>query len=134
MSAPNQIPPDHQIADGRQNASNGQAGHEHHEGEIPANLPQVGTGKVLLATAVFVALLAAMFLIGHIPHSKREAMINEEAQARKDDKVVVQVVYPKRQEAGSQITLPGDVRALQEASLFPRANGYLKKLNVDIGD
>ena len=27
---------------------------EHHEGEIPKDLPNVGTGKVLIATAVFV--------------------------------------------------------------------------------
>ncbi len=127
MTAPHN--PDPQPADGRQSGAA-----EHHEGEIPKDLPQVGTGKVLLAAGVFVVLLVAMFLIGYIPHGRREAMIHDEAEARKDDKPVVQVVYPKRQPAGSDITLAGDVRAMQEASLFPRANGYLTKLNVDIGD
>src|SRR5205823_3865290 len=30
--------------------------------------------------------------------------------------------------------LPADIRPMQDTSIFPRANGYLKWLGVDIGD
>ena len=107
---------------------------EHHEGEIPKDLPKVGTGKVLFATAIFVGLLLVMFAIGFFPDRKRKEMIERESAEAKDFRPSVMVVYPKPQKAGSELLLPGDVRPLQQTSLYPRANGYIKKLLVDIGD
>jgi len=113
---------------------NNQQPHENHEGEVPTDLPKVGTGKVIVATIVFVLLLGALFAIGFIPHKRRIAAIDQEAAEAKDARPIVAVVKPKRADAGSDLFLPADVRPFQQTSIFPRANGYLSKLYVDIGD
>ncbi|RYE82644.1 MAG: efflux RND transporter periplasmic adaptor subunit, partial [Myxococcales bacterium] len=46
----------------------------------------------------------------------------------------VQVVAPKAKPGDRSLTLPGSVQALEQTVLYPRANGYLRKWNVDIGD
>jgi RND family efflux transporter MFP subunit len=112
-------------------AGNGQHGHEE---VIPKDLPKVGTGKVIVATVVIVVLLAALFVIGLVPHRKRVARINAEAAEARDSRPIVNVVHVKRQDHGSELVLPGDVRPFQTTSIFPRANGYLAKQYVDIGD
>jgi membrane fusion protein, multidrug efflux system len=46
----------------------------------------------------------------------------------------VQTSHPKRAEIVRRITLPGDVMAYQEATLYAKVAGYLKSINVDKGD
>jgi len=46
----------------------------------------------------------------------------------------VQIVHPKRGEIVRSITLPGQVRAYQEATLYAKVAGYLKTISVDRGD
>ena len=46
----------------------------------------------------------------------------------------VNVVTPKRSAASSDLVLPGNVQATQEASIYARTNGYVHKRLVDIGD
>jgi membrane fusion protein, multidrug efflux system len=46
----------------------------------------------------------------------------------------VQTIHPKRGEIVRQITLPGNVIAYQEATLYAKVAGYLKTINVDKGD
>jgi RND family efflux transporter MFP subunit len=46
----------------------------------------------------------------------------------------VQTIHPKRGEIVRRITLPGNVMAYQEATLYAKVAGYLKTINVDKGD
>jgi len=46
----------------------------------------------------------------------------------------VQTIHPKRGEIVRRITLPGNVLAYQEATLYAKVAGYLKSINVDKGD
>jgi membrane fusion protein (multidrug efflux system) len=46
----------------------------------------------------------------------------------------VQTIHPKRGEIVRRITLPGNVMAYQEATLYAKVAGYLKSINVDKGD
>jgi RND family efflux transporter MFP subunit len=46
----------------------------------------------------------------------------------------VQTIHPKRGEIVRRITLPGNVLAYQEATLYAKIAGYLKSINVDKGD
>jgi membrane fusion protein (multidrug efflux system) len=48
--------------------------------------------------------------------------------------VGVQIVHPQRGEIVRRVTLPGNVRAIQEATLYAKVAGYLKVINVDKGD
>src|SRR5260370_40058321 len=46
----------------------------------------------------------------------------------------VQIVRPKRGEITRSITLPGNVLAYQQATLYAKVAGYLKTITVDKGD
>jgi membrane fusion protein (multidrug efflux system) len=46
----------------------------------------------------------------------------------------VQTIHPKRGEIVRRVTLPGNVLAYQEATLYAKVAGYLKTINVDKGD
>jgi len=49
-------------------------------------------------------------------------------------KVAVEVVNVKRDGKPHELMLPGNITAMMEATLFARANGYVKRWLVDIGD
>jgi len=46
----------------------------------------------------------------------------------------VQTIRPKRGQIVHKVTLPGNVMAYQEATLYVKVAGYLKTINVDKGD
>ncbi len=46
----------------------------------------------------------------------------------------VQTIHPKRSEIVRRVTLPGNVMAYQEATLYAKVTGYLKTISVDKGD
>jgi membrane fusion protein (multidrug efflux system) len=46
----------------------------------------------------------------------------------------VQTIHPKRGEIVRKVTLPGNVMAYQEATLYAKVAGYLKTISVDKGD
>ncbi len=48
--------------------------------------------------------------------------------------IAVQVVQPKRGPITRNVTLPGEVKPYQQATLYAKVAGYLKKINVDKGD
>jgi len=48
--------------------------------------------------------------------------------------VAVQVVQPKRGAITRSVTLPGEVKAYQQATLYAKVAGYLKTITVDKGD
>ena len=51
-----------------------------------------------------------------------------------DAKPSVEFMKPRRIDQPIHLVLPGNALPLQQTSIFPRANGYLKALYVDIGD
>ena len=78
--------------------------------------------------------LAAAFLFGYLPrhHAKVELAAGVRAEAESVPRV--EVVLPKVTSSDRAIVLSGSVRPLEETVLYPRANGYVAKWLVDIGD
>jgi multidrug efflux pump subunit AcrA (membrane-fusion protein) len=82
----------------------------------------------------FVILLVVAVLAGGLPRVFRNKDIDKRSKEEKSAKPVVEtakVVEPKDQ-AG--LALPGTTIPLTQAYVYARANGYLKKRYVDIGD
>jgi RND family efflux transporter MFP subunit len=98
-----------------------------------SNLPTVGTRSVAIAVAIAVCAFAGLFLLGWIPHRDRTDALNA-AAADQDDRPPVDTVRPKPASEAVDLRLPADVRSMQQTSIIPRANGYLKRILVDIGD
>src|SRR5579862_3065877 len=100
----------------------------------PANVwhpSGVTIGALVLAAAV---LLIIAFLAGYIPLQKRHALIVSEAHEQEESLPRVEVVQVVRAAQNSQLELPGNIQAMTEAPILARADGYLQKRLVDIGD
>jgi RND family efflux transporter MFP subunit len=55
-------------------------------------------------------------------------------KASEDTRPIVAVTNVSRVNSGADILLPASVRAYEETTLYARANGYVKRWMVDIGD
>ncbi|MGE5608719.1 MAG: efflux RND transporter periplasmic adaptor subunit [Bacillota bacterium] len=101
---------------------------------LPTDLPRIGSGTVCVMALLVAALLGGLFLLGWMPRGHRESQLLSDAEAVQNARPVVEVSLPKRSSATTELVLPGDVRAMQETAIYPRASGYLKRLLVDVGD
>ncbi len=90
--------------------------------------------KILLWVGVGIVVLLLVFFVGYLPHRDRQKKTQAEAKQREQEHPKVQVIQVKRSHAPGELTVPGTTSALTEAYIYARANGYLKKRYVDIGD
>jgi RND family efflux transporter MFP subunit len=84
---------------------------------------------------LFIALLLALGIGWGFLHGRDTRMEAEGAKrAYRDATPEVRVAEVKPAGATVDITLPGAMLAYQAADIYARANGYVEKRNVDIGD
>jgi multidrug efflux pump subunit AcrA (membrane-fusion protein) len=91
-------------------------------------------GKLFLWMGAGLVVLLIIFLIGWVPHHEENKKAEAAARQREQEDPQVQVLQVRRTRAPGQLTVPGTTSALTEAYLYARANGYLRKRYVDIGD
>ena len=92
----------------------------------PANASR---GRVLV---VVVVLVAGAFAFGWSQHKKTRG--DSVAAGGDGGAVRVDVMKPKALDSNEGLVLPGVVRAREEAKIYPRTAGYVKRWLVDIGD
>ena len=83
----------------------------------------------LVALAVLVAIVA-----GLLPRLRREKVLEAAVASVENDKPEVFVATARQAPANSALELPADLQAEIETPIFARADGYLTKRYVDIGD
>lgn len=91
-------------------------------------------GRWPILTLGAVIVLVGLFAREILPRGQQHTGVAETTPAAQSAILSVQVVTPKRSAASSELVLPGNVQAIQEASMFARTNGYVKRRLVDIGD
>jgi multidrug efflux pump subunit AcrA (membrane-fusion protein) len=91
-------------------------------------------GKLFLWMGGGVLVLLLIFLVGYIPHHEEKKKAAALAKQREEENPEVEVVQVKHTKAPGELTVPGTTTSLTEAYIYARANGYLKKRYVDIGD
>jgi RND family efflux transporter MFP subunit len=84
----------------------------------------------LLALLVLAVLLA----VGIVPRIQRRSELAEAVKAARTNALVVTVVKPTLAPRVADLMLPGSIQAIQEAPIYSRVDGYLKRRLVDIGD
>jgi RND family efflux transporter MFP subunit len=94
--------------------------------------PSGGTIAALLLGAAALIILA--FFAGYIPLQKRTELIRREAAEREQAVPRVDVIEVTRSSTNSDLELPGSIQAITEAPILARANGYIRRRLVDIGD
>lgn len=79
-------------------------------------------------------LFVVAFFVGWIPLHRRQALIYAESREQEAAQPRVEVIEVVRSTRDSKLELPGSIEALTEAPILARANGYIKRRVVDIGD
>ena len=78
--------------------------------------------------------LGAAFLFGYLPKHRAQSELAQSSKAEGDSSLRVEVVTPKTLTSDHAIVLTGSIRPLEETVIYPRADGYVQKWLVDIGD
>jgi RND family efflux transporter MFP subunit len=76
--------------------------------------------------------LAMMLIVGIWRHIQQHRAQQQFAQ--QTGQVSVEVISAQRDSKSHGLTLPGNVTAIQETTIYARANGYVARWLVDIGD
>jgi len=87
----------------------------------------------LLALAVLL-IISSLLIGGILPRLARQKKIDSAALAVQDGIPGVNVITAKQAPAITDLELPGDVEAIQVATISAQTSGYLRRWYVDIGD
>jgi RND family efflux transporter MFP subunit len=87
-------------------------------------------GALLLA----VVILIAAFALGWMPRLSRQKVLLAASQQERERVPMVDTITVQRSSQSAGLDLPGNIEAMSEAPIYARADGYLRKLYVDIGD
>lgn len=93
-----------------------------------------GVRPLLTFFAVLGVLVAAGIVAGVIPKLRREKAVLAATNFEVTQKPVVNAAPARPAPAKRTLDLPGDLQAVIESPIFARADGYLSKRNVDMGD
>ncbi|MBV9679228.1 MAG: efflux RND transporter periplasmic adaptor subunit [Acidobacteriaceae bacterium] len=81
-----------------------------------------------------VLLIVVAFFAGYIPLHKQRTLIVDEAREQEQALPRVEVTTVERSSRRSELQLPGNIQAITEAPILARADGYIVRRTVDIGD
>lgn len=94
--------------------------------------PERAAARARLALAVGAFIVSGLFAIGLWP--RWDALRAAQADTSAEPVQTVVYVHAEPGKGSHDLSLPASVRAYQEATLYARTNGYLKRWLVDIGD
>jgi RND family efflux transporter MFP subunit len=87
-----------------------------------------------LAGLAVAAGLGGLLTAGVAPRLRREAAFAREAERERTALPRVRVVRPRPAARTEEVALPGSIQAREEAAIYARTSGYLRRRLVDIGD
>ncbi len=103
-------------------------------GALPSNVWRP-SGVAITGILVFVAVVVvAAFFAGYIPLMARNSLVRSETAEQVQALPRVDVIKVGRASGITALDLPGNIQAVTEAPILARADGYLEKRLVDIGD
>jgi len=91
-------------------------------------------GKITLLLVLVAAIFLVAFFVGYLPHHRRDLQVIAEANVQNDALPDVTVVATKAASSMGELVLPGNIQAVTEAPILARAEGYVQRRYVDIGD
>src|SRR5262245_60675767 len=127
-------------ADGKASANGPSPEHEKRATagqDLGFDLPEparVSRTRALAIAAVGALVLGGAFVAAYVPRQKARAALEAGAQGDEGARLRVEVVSPKPLSSDNAMLLPGTVQPLEETTVYSRANGYVKKWFVDIGE
>ena len=107
------------------------------QGQPPApaeNAHPISRGKVALVLLLLAILVAAVAVVGYVPRRNQTRAATTAASEERSAVPVVTAAKVVQAPRDSEFVLPGSISAIEEASIYARAAGYVRKYYVDIGD
>src|SRR5579871_5130027 len=87
-------------------------------------------GLLLLIAVIFVV----AFFVGYLPRHRTELQLVTEAHTQQESLPEVSVTAAVRGRGVGNLVLPGNIQAVTEAPILARAEGFIQRRYVDIGD
>jgi RND family efflux transporter MFP subunit len=91
-------------------------------------------GNIWIVLIVIGCIIGGLFVTGLIPKLMEKHELADRAEQLGSEKPVVQTVLVAPAPFEESVTLPGNIGAMQYATIYARVDGYLKNRLVDIGD
>ena len=105
--------------------------------QVPAGrieMPSRANGPRRTTVWIAAVLVAAVLLaVGIIPRMQRSARAAETAETASSSRANVLVVKARLTSGSADLELPGNIQALNVASIYARTSGYVQQRLVDIG-
>jgi RND family efflux transporter MFP subunit len=111
-------------------SNQGTPGNESSKGETK----KASGPHLFIFLAIIAVVIVAVFFAGLLPKIGQSFELNKEHQETVDAIPNVHVIVAKPAARTESITLPGNIGAMQYATINARVDGYLKTTFVDIGD
>jgi multidrug efflux pump subunit AcrA (membrane-fusion protein) len=102
--------------------------HNHEEHDKPA-----GRGRLWIFLICFLVLFLLVLFVGWLPRHERDERTKKLADEQKNAKPQVETETIQQSGTGGSLAVPGTTIPDNVAYLYARANGYLKRYYVDIG-
>jgi RND family efflux transporter MFP subunit len=100
----------------------------------PRNLWHPSAVTIWSIFLLALVLIVVAFFAGYIPLQKRRALVLGQAQEEQQALPRVEVITVGRSTRQSGLQLPGNIQPITEAPILARADGYVERRSVDIGD
>src|SRR5581483_1193606 len=101
---------------------------------VPSKLWRPSALTLWALGLLILVLLVIAFFAGYVPLAHRNRLITDEAEHREQALPRVTVVTVGKSSRNNSLQLPGNIQAITEAPILARADGYIKRRMVDIGD
>lgn len=100
---------------------------------LAALLSSLPGNRFLLAFMAIAAVVGALFLLGWIPRLENRRELNRMHATTTGAMPIVHTVLAESAAFDESGVLPGNIAAIQNANIYARVDGYLKRRLVDIG-
>jgi RND family efflux transporter MFP subunit len=91
-------------------------------------------GKLTLVAVTILLLLVVLLVVGYLPRLARDKELAAGLKEQRTTLPKVNAALATASPASSDLLLPSNITPITEAVINARAEGYLKRRNVDIGD
>ena len=102
-----------------------------HGEAVPASESKPAAPRLGGLFVIALILAAGAFALGYFPRARERAVVRNET--RDLAMLTVDVTSPMPAQAAPPLVLSGEIKALTEAGIYARANGYVRRWVVDIG-
>ncbi|MBX9690406.1 MAG: efflux RND transporter periplasmic adaptor subunit [Candidatus Obscuribacterales bacterium] len=91
-------------------------------------------GKAMLFIIIFVLIIGGLFAVGIMPKLEEKKVLNSKEELQASAIPVVNTIKVEAAPAEESVAIPGNIGAMQYATIYARVDGYLKSRIIDIGD